>query len=127
MPVTTTRSKHSDERARALVPGPDGPRCFYSDNFIALWQRTLRSIGGTISNVGDDARLFALAEMAATDAIISAWDTKKFYNFWRPLTAIQQGAADGNRQTDGDPNWVPFLVMPPYPEYTSGANALTGL
>jgi hypothetical protein len=99
---------------------------FYSDNFITLWQRTLRGIGGTINNLGDNARLFALAEMAATDAVISAWDTKKFYNFWRPLTAIQQGAADGNRRTDGDPNWAPFLPMPPYPEYTSGANALTG-
>lgn len=86
----------------------------------------MRSIGGTIDNVGDNARLFALAEMAATDAIISAWDAKKFYNFWRPLTAIQQGAADGNSRTDGDPNWLGFLVMPPYPEYPSGANALTG-
>ena len=99
---------------------------FYSDNFIILWQRTLRSIGGTINNVGDNARLFALSEMAAIDSIISCWNTKKFYNFWRPQTAITLGDSDGNSRTAGDANWLPFLSTPPYPDYTSGANNLTG-
>jgi len=99
---------------------------FYSDNFIVLWQRTLRSIGGTINNVGDNARLFALSEIAAIDSIISSWNTKKFYNFWRPQTAITLGETDGNSRTAGDPNWLPFLPTPPYPDHTSGANNLTG-
>ena len=95
------------------------------DNFIILWQRTLRSIGGTINNVGDNARLFALSEIpAAIDSIISCWNTKKFYNFWRPQTAIQLGESDGNSRTAGDANWLPFLPTPPYPDYTSGANNL---
>jgi hypothetical protein len=50
---------------------------FYSDNFIVLWQRTLRSIGGTINNVGDNARLFALSEIAAIDSIISLLEHKE--------------------------------------------------
>src|SRR5437588_5754867 len=36
-----------------------------------------------------DARLFALLNLATGDAIISAWDAKYEYNFWRPVTAIQ--------------------------------------
>jgi hypothetical protein len=99
---------------------------FYSDNFIALWERTLRGIGGTVNNVGDNARLFALANLAAADAIITAWDSKRFYHFWRPITAIQLGDNDGNPETVGDATWLPLIPTPPYPEYTSGANNLTG-
>ncbi len=64
--------------------------------------------------------------MAAADAIITAWDNKKFWNFWRPITAIQKGDDDGNSRTAGDANWLPLIDTPPYPDYTSGANNLTG-
>lgn len=100
---------------------------FYSDNFLVLWERTLRGIAGTnIGNIGDSARLFALANMAAADATITAWGDKRHYFFWRPITAIQEGDNDGNPRTAGDPTWLPLLATPPYPEYTSGANNLTG-
>jgi hypothetical protein len=46
--------------------------------------------------------------------------------FWRPITAIQNGDNDGNPKTDGDPGWQPLFVTPPYPDYTSGANNVTG-
>jgi len=99
---------------------------FYSDNFIVLWQRTLRGIGGTIDSLGDNARLFALSEVAAIDSVISSWETKKFYNFWRPQTAINLGESDGNSRTAGDSTWLPYVATPPYPDYSSGANNLTG-
>jgi hypothetical protein len=100
---------------------------FYSDNFLALWERTLRGIADTnINNIGDSARLFALANMAAADALITAWADKRSWNFWRPITAIQEGDNDGNSQTVGDATWLPLLPTPPYPENTSGANNLTG-
>jgi len=100
---------------------------FYSDNFIVLWERTLRGIANAnIDNLGDSARLFALANLAAADALITAWDSKKFWNFWRPITAIHEGENDGNPETAGDATWLPYLVTPAYPEYTSGANNLTG-
>jgi hypothetical protein len=44
----------------------------------------------------------------------------------RPVTAIQEGENDGNTATAGDPSWQPFLNTPPYPDYTSGANGVTG-
>jgi hypothetical protein len=67
-----------------------------------------------------------LANLAAADAIIAAWDGKRFFHFWRPITAIQQGDSDGNPKTAGDATWLPLLPTPPYPEFPSGANNLTG-
>jgi hypothetical protein len=91
-----------------------------------LWQRTLRSIADArVRRLGDSARLFALANLAAADALITSWNSKEHYNFWRPVTAIQEGDNDGNPDTVGDRTWLPLLATPPYPEYTSGANDLT--
>jgi hypothetical protein len=100
---------------------------FYTDNFLAQWNRALRLIAiKHLRRTGDSARLFALANMAMADAAITAWDSKKFYNFWRPLTAIREGGNDGNPHTAGDSGWQSLINNPNYPDYTSGANNLTG-
>jgi hypothetical protein len=100
---------------------------FYADNFVLLWNRALRTIADThVHNIGDSARLFALAYLAAADAAITAWESKYYYVLWRPVTAIQEGDNDGNSRTAGDPDWQPLINNPNYPDYTSGANNLTG-
>lgn len=100
---------------------------FYSENFLAQWNRALRAIAiQHLHRTGDTARLFALANMAMADAAITSWDSKVFYNFWRPLTAIREGDKDGNPHTQKDSAWQPLINTPPYPDYTSGANNLTG-
>ncbi|PYJ98402.1 MAG: hypothetical protein DME23_12155 [Verrucomicrobia bacterium] len=65
----------------------------------------------------DSARLFALLNMAVADALISVWDAKFTYNFWRPVTAIRAADTDGNPATDPDPAWLPLAATPPHPEY----------
>jgi hypothetical protein len=98
-----------------------------SGNNFVLWHRALRDAGaGHVKDIRDNARLLALANFAMADAVITVWDSKKHYVLWRPVTAIQQGENDGNEATAGDPSWQPFLNTPPYPEYTSGANGVTG-
>jgi len=100
---------------------------FWAENFFAQWNRALRAIAETyLDNMGDRARLFALAWLAAADGVIVTWDAKIRYVYWRPVTAIQEGNNDGNPGTLGDPDWRPFINTPNYPEYSSGANALTG-
>jgi hypothetical protein len=100
---------------------------FYSGNIPAQWQNALRGIATRyLHSIGDSARLFALASMAVADAGITSWDTKKFYIYWRPVTAIQDGDNDGNPQTVGDPAWQPLINTPPYPDYSSGANSVAG-
>lgn len=76
-------------------------------------------------SVADQARLFAVANAAGADAIIACFADKEYWGFWRPITAIVDGDADGNRRTVGDPDWVPRNGTPPYPEHPSGYNCVT--
>lgn len=69
----------------------------------------------------EQARLFALTNIAMADAGIVSWDAKYQYDFWRPVTAIQEADTDGNDATEADPDWIPlYPVTPPFPAYTSG-------
>jgi len=100
---------------------------FWTENFLAQWNRAIRGIiDQRVPNTGNRARLLALANMSVADAVISAWDSKRLYYFWRPDTAIRDGENDGNPATAGDPVWLPLISNPPYPDYPSGANNLTG-
>jgi hypothetical protein len=100
---------------------------FWTDNFITQWNRALRSIAiARINDLGDAARLFALANLAAADAAITAFESKYHFNYWRPITAIREGDDDGNPRTDGDAGWNSLIANPAYPDYSSGANNLTG-
>ena len=99
---------------------------FWSGNFFAQWNEALRQIANAKqSNVGDSARLFALASLTVADTVMAVWESKRFYNFWRPSTAIQNGDDDPNAMTAGDVTWTPLLADPPYPDYVSGANGVT--
>jgi hypothetical protein len=99
---------------------------FFSDNFLMLWERTLRGIASTyVDDLGDSARMFALVHLAVADAGITAWDSKLYFNFWRPITAIREAGTDGNPRTEADATWEPLITTPNYPDYTSGANNLT--
>jgi len=109
---------------------------FWSGNFIAQWNDTVRLIALDHQlSIGETARLLALANLAMADAAITVWDSKLHYHFWRPITAIRQAHTDPNPLTESDPSWTPFIQSPhfpagsqtpAYPDYTSGANGLTG-
>jgi hypothetical protein len=99
---------------------------FWLDNFGVQHNRALRGLAAKhVPKIGDRARLYALANLAGADALITSWDSKKLYNLWRPSTAINEGELDGNPDTIGDPTWLPFTNNPPYPDYQSGANSIT--
>ena len=100
---------------------------FWNSNYLVLWNKALRDIvAAHVPDLGDSARLLALGNLAMADAGITAWDSKFHYAYWRPLTAIQEADNDGNPNTVGDPDWQPLINTPNYPEYTSGANNVTG-
>jgi hypothetical protein len=67
--------------------------------------------------VTQNARFFAAATQATDDAVIAVFDAKYAYNFWRPVTAIRNGAMDGNDATDADAAWNPYIDTPMHPEY----------
>jgi hypothetical protein len=100
---------------------------FYSGNIPAQWNSALRGVATRyLRRTGDSARLLALANMATADALISSWDSKTHFVFWRPLTAIVEAGSDGNPHTAADAAWQPLINTPNYPDYTSGANNVAG-
>jgi hypothetical protein len=100
---------------------------FWAMNFATQLNKAVRDIVALhVPDIGDSARLLALANMAMTDAAITAWDCKVFFRLWRPLTAIREAENDGNKHTDPDPDWEPFINTPNYPDSCSGANSVAG-
>lgn len=92
----------------------------------------------------EQARLLALVNVAMCDAGSSAWDSKYFYDFWRPVTGVREagsgtgplGTGDGNPYNTGDINFMPLGApasnltgpnfTPPFPAYPSGHAAFGG-
>jgi hypothetical protein len=79
-------------------------------------------------DVTDSARLFALLDLSAADALINAWNDKYYWNFWRPITAIRR--SDPTSTPLFDPSLPvsiagigPALITPPYPDHVSGATS----
>jgi hypothetical protein len=71
------------------------------------------------------ARTLALMSMAMFDVTVTSLETKFHHNYWRPITAIRAADSDANNATQGDPNWTPLCVTPPFPEHNS-THAATG-
>ena len=70
-------------------------------------------------SLSENARALALINMAMNDSLVAAFFNKYHYNFWRPETAIHAGDLDGNRKTEADPEWAPFIATPCFPSYPS--------
>jgi hypothetical protein len=91
------------------------------------WNRIAQSVAQARGNtVAENARLFALLNLAEADAAIACWDNKYQANLWRPVTAVQLADQDGNVATEADPNWTPLIATPPFPTYTSGHSTFSG-
>ncbi len=99
---------------------------FYTVNPVELFNRTFRAISEAEGlTLAEEARLFAMLNMAGADAVINCWDDKAFWSFWRPITAIHEGDDDSNPRTVGDSDWTPLIATPPYPDHSSGYNCAT--
>jgi hypothetical protein len=100
---------------------------YWAENPPATWSRIFRTLSTQegLSPV-DNARLFAMLYMSASDALITVWDSKAYWSFWRPITAIREADTDGNPWTEKDAGWLPLIATPPYTENPSGHTALSG-
>ncbi len=93
---------------------------------------------GTDIDALELARLLALVNVAMADAGIASWESKYYYQYWRPVTGIREadektgptGLGDGNQFTIGDSAFSPLGApasnlmgpnfTPPFPAYPSG-------
>ncbi|MCA9096893.1 MAG: phosphatase PAP2 family protein [Planctomycetaceae bacterium] len=135
--VTTPTTRTAEQTEIGLFWGYDGspgigvpPRMYNQVTRVIAVQQNNSEM--------ENARLFAMVNVALADAGISSWQTKFGYNFWRPVTAIREsdpgtgptGLGDGNPNTVGDPDWTPLGApadngggtnfTPAFPAYTSG-------
>lgn len=98
-----------------------------------LYNQIARVIAAQEGNTeAENARLFALVNLAMADAGLTAWGDKYDDAFWRPVLGVRNGATDGNPNTVGDTDWTPLGApasnprrgetnfTPPFPAYTSG-------
>jgi hypothetical protein len=135
--VTTPTERTPEQTEIALfwaydgTPGLGTPPRLYNQ----ITQVIARQTGNTLE---ENARLFALVNIAMADAGCAAWATKYTYNVWRPIRGIRQQDPsghpldDGNPLTQADPTWTPLGApctncppgktgfTPPFPAYTSG-------
>jgi hypothetical protein len=106
---------------------------FWQDHAIALYNRIFRTLAASQElDIVDNARLFAMTNLAAADAQIGCWNDKYYWQFWRPITAIREADTDCNPATQADPTWLPLfdpttpvcnpplLFTPPFPDHPSG-------
>jgi len=100
---------------------------FHTENPTLFWSRNLRNLASLKKrNIGDSARLYALMFVAFGDSIIACWDSKYYFNSWRPVTAIRAADTDDNPNTEADAAWTPLAVTPPHPEYPAAHGCATG-
>jgi hypothetical protein len=86
-----------------------------------VWPASIRRLAQEQGlDLASSVHFQAAAFAAFADALIACWDAKFHFNFWRPVTAIQHGATDGNDRTAPDPDWQPLATTPNFPEYPSG-------
>jgi PAP2 superfamily len=86
-----------------------------------VWPASIRRLAQEQEmDLAASAHFQAATFAAFADSLIACWDAKFHFNFWRPVTAIQQGATDGNDLTAPDPTWQPLATTPNFPEYPSG-------
>ena len=108
----STRSPEQQALANWIVVNPFGP--------VNQTFRGLATSHGL--STAEQARLFAMTSLSAADSMITCWNNKDFYEFWRPQTAVQEAATDGNPRTTADPAWMSLFPTPGYPDWPSGYN-----
>jgi hypothetical protein len=96
-------------------------------NMCRALQGAIREpVAAHVKDINESARVIVLASLSVADAVITVWNTKRQDHTWRPITAIHEAENDGNPATAPDPSWQPYLSTPPYSDWTSGGNGISG-
>ena len=135
--ITTPTSRSAEQTEAGIFWGYDGTPSLGTPP--RLYNQIARTVAEQEGNSQlENARLFALVNLAMADAGVASWGTKYTYDVWRPIRGIRQLNSagvfmdDGNAATDADAGWTPLGApytnappgssnfTPPFPAYTSG-------
>jgi PAP2 superfamily len=135
LPLTSRRYAREFDEVKSLGSATSTERTadqtlaarYWAENPPATWSRVFRTLSAQQAlSLVDNARFFAMLYLTAADGLISVWDDKAHWSFWRPITAIREADTDGNPKTEPDAGWLPLIATPPYPEHPSGHTGLSG-
>lgn len=90
-----------------------------------VWNNVARTVAlqrGT--TIVENARLFALMNIAFHDSLLTTFTSKFQHGLWRPVTAIRRADEDENPNTTQDVNWSSLIGNPPYPTYAGNHAAI---
>jgi hypothetical protein len=104
--ASTVRSAAQTDLARFNTEPP--PR---------FWPRNLRRFVSDGRSTVENARLMAMIWVAQADAVLGCFESKYYFEFWRPTSAITLADTDGNPATIADAGWTPVVPTPNHPEY----------
>lgn len=116
-----SKARTRDQTEIAYFWADDAGTCTPPGHWNQIAQTVARERGTTLA---ENARLFALLNVALADAGIHCWECKYKMGFWRPVTAIR--AAERNPDGAPDRTWTPLLKTPPFPSYVSGHSTFSG-
>jgi hypothetical protein len=133
--ITTPTIRTKEQTEIGLFWAYDGPKGIGVPP--RLYNQIVRVIAKQEKNtLVENARLFALVNIAQADAGIATWDSKYFYNIWRPIVGIRKADTDDNLDTVQVDNWTPLGApasnqsgnnfTPPFPAYPSGHASFGG-
>jgi hypothetical protein len=105
----------------------DVARFYAAVSPVGVWNPIARQLSAAAGNsLSENARAFALLNMALNDAATAVFDAKYRYNTWRPETAIRMADTDGNERTEPDAAFAPLITAPCFPGYPSAHATLSG-
>lgn len=127
-------SSHLTDRRKMIAEyWADGPNSEFPPGHWALFAQFVSH--RDLYAIDQDAKLFFALANAELDAGIGCWETKRFYDSVRPITAIHflyigrkirawGGVGQGTKIINGE-DWTTYgqaatVITPPFPEYTSG-------
>ncbi len=98
---------------------------FHTEAPPRFWPRNARQFATSQQNLAANARLMAMIWVAQADATIGCFDSKYFYEFWRPTSAIVLADSDANLATAADATWTPVAPTPNHPEYPAAHSCVS--
>jgi hypothetical protein len=135
--VVTPTGRTADQTATGIFWAYDGTPSLCAPP--RLYNQIATQIADQMgSDVVELTRLLALVNTAMADAGITVWESKYYYQLWRPVAGIRESDAnqalslpgDGNSATVADPTFTPLGApasnltgpnfTPPFPAYPSG-------
>jgi hypothetical protein len=132
-------NRHLTPMQKAIVEFMrDGPR---STGQSGHWLRFAQDVSRRDSHdLDQDVKLYFAVAVAAFDAFVACWETKRFYDTSRPWTLVRHyhrgktvhgwaGPQGGTVEMPAE-QWHPYspyvFITPPFPGYTSGHATVSG-